>query len=59
MIVGLISKDKCLNDLDLLKIVSMKASLNKGLPSKLKEYFPNVMGIEKSEVNIPANIDPN
>jgi hypothetical protein len=33
----------------LLKILSLKASLNLGLPDKLKEHFPNIIPTTRPE----------
>jgi hypothetical protein len=53
------NKDEHLNEKGLSKIISLKASLNKGLPNNLKLYFLNVIGIERSNINPPININYN
>jgi hypothetical protein len=53
------NKGEHLNEKGLYKIISLKASLNKGLPNNLKLYFPNVIGIERSNINPPININYN
>jgi LAGLIDADG endonuclease len=57
-IVELVNKGEHLNKEGLIKIVNLKASLNKGLSDKLKTYFPNIIKIERLKVNIPLIIDP-
>jgi hypothetical protein len=58
-IAKLMNKDKHLTEDGLIKIISLKASLNKGLSNNLKLYFPNVIRIERFKVNIPININSN
>jgi LAGLIDADG endonuclease len=58
-IVELMSKGQHLTKDGLIKIINFKASLNNGLSDKLKIYFPNIIKVERSKVNIPLNIDPN
>ena len=53
------NKGEHLNEKGLYKIISLKASLNKGRPNNLKLYFPNVIGIERSNINPPININYN
>lgn len=43
----------------LLKIISIKASLNLGLPDKLKEHFPNIIPAPRPETWIREIKDPN
>jgi len=50
---------KHLNKYGLIKIVNLKASLNKGLSDKLKIDFPNAIKVERSKVNIPISINYN
>ena len=45
-IVELINKSEHLNKDGILKIVNLKASLNKGLSSILRIHFPNLIEIE-------------
>jgi len=58
-IVELMNKGEHLNKDGLTKIISLKASLNKGLPNKLKIYFPEVIEIDKPKVNFPIDINYN
>jgi hypothetical protein len=58
-IVELIEKGQSLKKDSLIKIVSLKASLNKGLSKKLKISFPEINRTERLIVNIPQNIDYN
>jgi len=53
------NKGEHLNKEGLIKIVSLKAYLNKGLSENLKINFPNIIGVEKPKVNIPLTIDLN
>jgi len=41
------------------KIISIRASMNKGLPENLQKDFANIKGREISLVNIPDKLDPN
>lgn len=43
----------------LKKIVSIKASLNRGLSKDLKLHFSNVVPIERPVISEPQIIDPN
>ena len=58
-IIELMNKGEHLNKDSLINIISLKASLNKGLSAKLKRYFPIVTEIKRSKINLPENIDPN
>jgi hypothetical protein len=58
-IVKLMDKGEHLTIDGLVKIVNLKASLNKGLSDELKGYFPKAIGIRRSLVVIPNNIDYN
>jgi hypothetical protein len=58
-IVKLMNKDEHLNKDGLIKIINLKASLNKGLSDKLKFYFPNTIKVERPKANIPININYN
>jgi hypothetical protein len=53
------NKGEHLTEDGLVKIINLKASLNKGLSNNLKLYFPNVIGIERSIINPPININYN
>ena len=56
-IVKLMEKGEHLNKEGLKKIVSLKASLNKGLSNKLKISFPDLIKIERPKTNLPIDID--
>lgn len=43
----------------LLKIFSLKANLNKGLPDIVKSEFPDLIPSDAPEVNIPSKLNPN
>jgi hypothetical protein len=43
----------------LLKIVNIKASMNKGLSEKLQDVFPNVVPVLRPIINTPTIADPN
>jgi hypothetical protein len=58
-IVKLMNKGEHLNKDGLIKIINLKASLNKGLSDKLKFYFPNRIEVEIPKVNFPITIDYN
>jgi hypothetical protein len=53
------SKGKHLNEDGLIKIINLKASLNNGLPNKLKIYFPKFTKLDRSKANVLSNIDYN
>lgn len=57
MIVELMSKDEHLNADGLMQIVNLKASLNNGLPDKLKIFFPEFIKLDRPIVNIPDYIN--
>jgi hypothetical protein len=42
----------------LLKIFSLKAILNKGLPETVKAEFPNIIPVNVPELKIPSNLNP-
>jgi hypothetical protein len=58
-IVDLINKSEHLNIDGLIKIVNLKAILNKGLSDKLKIYFPYTIKMKRPKVNIPTNTNLN
>jgi hypothetical protein len=41
------------------KIVSIRASMNKGLSDVLKTDFPDIQPVERPKLELPKNIDPN
>lgn len=55
----LVSKKEHLNTEGVIKVISIKGSLNKGLSPALVECFPNVIPIERPVVQLSENIDPN
>lgn len=56
-IIELVDKGEHLNIDGLKNIISLKASLNKGLSKDIKRYFPKVIKAERSIVNVPKNIN--
>jgi hypothetical protein len=58
-IIKLIYKGEHLDKEGIIKIVNLKASLNKGLSDKLKINFPNMIGKERPKANVPLTIDLN
>lgn len=58
-IVELINKGEHLNKKGIIKIVNLKAFLNKGLSHNLKINFPDIIKTKKPKANIPINIDYN
>lgn len=57
-IVKLMDKGEHLKKDSIIKIVNLKASLNKGLSNKLKIFFPEVI-VERPIINSPVTIDYN
>jgi len=57
-IMNLIDKGEHLNKEGLNKIITLKASLNKGLSEKLKILYPNIEVI-RPNIIVPSNIDYN
>nr|UYR50840.1 hypothetical protein [Morchella crassipes] len=41
------------------KILSIRATINKGLPERLKAAFPDIIPVSRPEVKLAENIDPN
>lgn len=58
-IVELMDKGEHLKEDSLIKIVNLRAALNRGLSDKLKLSFPEGTKIEKYKINPPLNIDYN
>lgn len=58
-IILLIRDKKHLEKIYLNEIITLKASLNKGLSDNLRINFPNIIKLNNTELNIPLNIDPN
>ena len=55
----LVSNKEHLNTEGVIKVISIKGSLNNGLSPALVECFPNVIPIERPVVQLSENIDPN
>ena len=53
------NKSEHLNKDDLMKIINLRASLNKKLSDKLKIYFPKVIKINRPKINLSININCN
>ena len=58
-ILKIIQRKEHLTPKGLGKIVALKASMNWGLSEKLKAAFPDVVPVERPEVELPQTIDPN
>lgn len=58
-IVELMYKDEHLTKYGMIKIVGLKASLNRGLSDKLKACFPEVIKVERSRSDLIIDIDYN
>jgi len=43
----------------LIKIVNLKASLNRGLSKELKIYFPGITIVKIAKIDLPIDIDLN
>jgi hypothetical protein len=56
--VELLNKKEHLTVEGLNKIISIKASLNKGLSEELKTAFPNISLVSRPLFDAPKNIDP-
>ena len=52
-------KKEHLSELGLYKLLALKASMNRGLNDNLKEYFPEVVPVERPNVEIPSILDAN
>jgi hypothetical protein len=59
MAVELINEGAHLTTEGLIKIVSIKASMNKGLAGKLTTYFPNIVPVARLKVEDQEIKDPN
>jgi hypothetical protein len=59
MAIELINNKKHLTKEGLNQILSIKASINKGLSPVLMESFPDIIPVERPYVEGPENIDPN
>jgi len=58
-IVVLMDQKKHLNLEGIIKILSIRASMNIGLSRELKVVFPNITPVPRPLVELPENIDPN
>jgi hypothetical protein len=58
-IVYLMLNKEHLNKNGLLKILNLKASLNRGIPESLSYLFPDIIKVKKPCVNITKNINNN
>lgn len=58
LVVELINNKEHLTREGLAKIISLRASINKGLTLELSRAFPNVTPVERPVVDISENIDP-
>jgi LAGLIDADG endonuclease len=58
-IIKLMNKNEHLTEDGLVKIINLKASLNKGLSNKLKIFFPNVITITRPKSNLLITINYN
>jgi len=41
-----------------IKLLSLKASLNRGLSQSLIDYFPSIEAVTRTLIKIPENINP-
>lgn len=58
-ILELMNRKEHLTPEGLIKIVSIKASLNKGLNEDLQTAFPNITPVSRPIVDVPTIPDPN
>jgi hypothetical protein len=58
-IIKLMDKGEHLTIDGLIKIVNLKASLNKGLSNELKTFFPETIAITRPKINLSMTIDYN
>lgn len=58
-LVELMNHKEHLTTEGLHKILSIRASINKGLPERLKPAFPDIIPVSRPEVKLAENIDPN
>jgi len=57
--IEIIKRKEHLTTEGLIKILEIKASLNKALTDELIKYFPNIISIHRPKVQYPLIIDPN
>ena len=58
MVYEIIRRKEHLTQEGFMKIIAIKASMNRGLSEKLKLNFPDVVLVERPKVNTPKTIDP-
>jgi len=58
-IVKLMDNKEHLTEDGLVKIINLKASLNKGLSNKLKIFFPKIIAIKRPKIDTPITINYN
>ena len=58
MVNDIMRRKEHLTQEGLIKIIAIKASMNRGLSEKLKLYFPDVYIVERPKVDTPKTIDP-
>ena len=58
-VLDLMGRQEHLTPEGLLKIVNIKASMNKGLSEELQDAFPNVVPVLRPVVDTPSIRDPN
>lgn len=58
LVIELMNRGEHLTVEGLQKIVSIRASMNKGLTAVLTEAFPNITPVERPLVELPETIDP-
>src|ERR1700756_426295 len=58
-IVKLMDKGEHLTVHGIIKIINLKASLNKGLSNELKVSFPKVIAIIRPKINLPITMNYN
>ena len=58
MVNDIMRRKEHLTQEGLIKIIAIKASMNRGLSEKLKLDFPDVYIVERPKVDTPKTIDP-
>ena len=58
MVYEIMRRKEHLTNEGFMKIIAIKASMNRGLSEKLKLNFPDVVLVERPKVNTPKTIDP-
>lgn len=57
-VIKLILNKDHLNKEGFSKILSYYASINKGVSKKVKEYFPNIIPVDKPVISLPDTLNP-